>query len=457
MAEPYDPCECIVDGFARKRAYGTIQTLKPKAKALLSLYMRGVRMKSTGLLKVVCTAALAASCCFGLAACSQDGQSQTGSGIDVSDVSGGVAAKVNGAEIGENAVTAYVANFRNSNGLADDTAWAQWMVDNGFTASDVRSQVIDYYVSQELIRQAASENGVTVDSSEVDGQISTMRSYYSSDEEWNAALEAVGTTEDQYRDMIELSLTETGLKDKVATATEPTDEEMLQYARMYASAYDGAKKSSHILFASDDQATAQEVLDKINSGELDFADAAQQYSQDEGSKADGGNVGWDKLTSFVDEYQTALDGLEKDQVSALVTSTYGIHIIKCTDVFTAPDEVTSIDQIPSEFSDSIKQSLEASSKNQSYSDWYQSYKESAEIETTDMPSGLAYDVSIDGIEPSEGSTAAATQDEGVSEGEESTGEGSSSAEGQGEAASEEPAAEASSSESEQIPEATPAS
>lgn len=458
MAEPYGPCECIVDGFARKRAYGTIQTLKPKAKALLSLCMRGVRMKSTGLLKVVCTAALAVSCCFGLVACSQGEQSQTGSGIDVSDVSGGVAAKVNGTEIGENAVTAYVANFRNSNGLTDDTAWAQWMVDNGFTASDVRSQVIDYYVSQELIRQAASENGITVDSSEVDSQISTMRSYYSSDEEWNAALEAVGTTEDQYRGMIELSLTETGLKDKVATATEPTDEEMLQYAQMYASAYDGAKKSSHILFASDDQATAQEVLDKINSGELDFAEAAQQYSQDEGSKADGGNVGWDKLTSFVDEYQTALDGLEKDQVSGLVTSTYGIHIIKCTDVFTAPDEVTSIDQIPSEFSDSIKQSLETSSKNQSYSDWYQSYKESAEIETTDMPSGLAYDVSTDGIEPSEGSTAAATQSEGVSEGEESTSDSSSSsAEEQGDSASDEAAAESSSAESEQIPETTPAS
>ena len=285
-----------------------------------------------------------------------------------------------------------------------------------------------------------------------------MRNYYSSDEEWNAALEAVGTTEDQYRDMIELSLTETGLKDKVATATEPTDEEMLQYAQMYASAYDGAKKSSHILFASDDQATAQEVLDKINSGELDFAEAAQQYSQDEGSKADGGNVGWDKLTSFVDEYQTALDSLEKDQVSGLVTSTYGIHIIKCTDVFTAPDEVTSIDQIPSEFSDSIKQSLETSSKNQSYSDWYQGYKESAEIETTDMPSGLAYDVSTDGIEPSEGSTAAATQSEDASEGEESTSDSSSSsAEDQGDSAFDEAAAKSSSAESEQIPETTPAS
>lgn len=403
-------------------------------------------MKSTGLLKVVCTAALAASCCFGLVACSQENQSQAGSGIDVSDVSGGVAAKVNGSEIGENAVTAYIANFRSSNGLADDAAWAQWMVDNGFTAPDVRSQVIDYYVSQELIRQAASENGVTVETSQVDGQISSMRDYYSSDEEWKAALKAVGTTEEQYREMIELSLTEAGLKDKVATATEPTDEEMLQYAQMYASAYDGAKKSSHILFASEDQATAQEVLDKINAGELDFAEAAQQYSKDEGSKADGGNVGWDKLTSFVEEYQTALGDLEKDQVSGLVTSTYGIHIIKCTDVFTAPEEVTSVDQIPAEFSDSIRQSLEVSSKNQSYSDWYKSYKESAQIETMDMPSGLAYDVSTEGIEPSEGSTAAGASD--------MSGTEDASA---GEEQSEEQGTEEDAAESEQIPESTPAS
>ncbi len=44
-----------------------------------------------------------------------------------------------------------------------------------------------------------------------------------------------------------------------------TDEVLLQYAQMYATYYNGAKKSSHILFNSDDEATAQEVLDKINS------------------------------------------------------------------------------------------------------------------------------------------------------------------------------------------------
>ena len=35
--------------------------------------------------------------------------------------------------------------------------------------------------------------------------------------------------------------------------------------------------------------------------------------------------------------------LNKGDVSGLVTSTYGIHIIQCTDVFEAPEELTSLD------------------------------------------------------------------------------------------------------------------
>ncbi len=50
------------------------------------------------------------------------------------------------------------------------------------------------------------------------------------------------------------------------------------------------------------------VLDKINSGELSFEDAVEQYSEDTGSKEKKGDVGWDKLTTFVDSYQTALEG-----------------------------------------------------------------------------------------------------------------------------------------------------
>ncbi len=53
------------------------------------------------------------------------------------------------------------------------------------------------------------------------------------------------------------------------------------------------------------------MLDQINSGQLDFAEAAKQYSQGNaegtgGSAAKGGDVGWDKLSSFVTEYTDGL-------------------------------------------------------------------------------------------------------------------------------------------------------
>ena len=364
-------------------------------------------MKRSAIAKFACAVALAAACGSALVSCAGNTADASDENVDIYDTSEGVAATVNGTEIGEKAVTTYIQNFRTQGALEDDNDWGQWLVDNDYTVDDIRSQVIDYYASQQLLRQAAEENGVTANADDVNSQIETMRSYYNSDEERDEALKSVGMTEASYRSTLELSILENGLKEKVATVTEPSDEDMLQYAQMYASAYDGAKKSSHILFASDDEATAQEVLDKINAGELDFAEAAKEYSQDTGSAEDGGNVGWDKMTSFVDEYQTALDGLEKDQVSGLVTSSYGIHIIKCTDVFTAPEEVTSLDQIPTEFVDSIKSSLEEQSRDESFNEWYQNYKDSADIQINDKPEGLPYDIDLSGFtktETDEGTT-----------------------------------------------------
>ena len=111
---------------------------------------------------------------------------------------------------------------------------------------------------------------------------------------------------------------------------DPSDEDVLSYAQTYISSFDGAKRSSHILFDADDTETAQSVLDQINAGTLDFAEAAKTYSKDS-SAQNGGDVGWDKLNSFVSEYTAGLADLSKGQVSGLVTSSYGIHIIKCTD------------------------------------------------------------------------------------------------------------------------------
>lgn len=338
---------------------------------------------------------LSAACVMGVAGCSSNNQNSG---------SGAVAAIINGTEIYEDTVTDYIQSVREQQGLTDEDSWGNYLAQMGTDPAGVREQIINTYVTRELINSGAEEKGVTVDSSEVDSYVDKMKSNYDSDEKWQSALEQAGMTEDEYRSEIELQLKAKELYNTFTSSEEPSNDDMLQYAQMYASAYDGAKRSSHILFDSDDEATAQDVLNKINSGELDFAEAAKQYSKDAGSKDAGGDVGWDKTSSFVQEYTDALSGLEKDQVSGLVTSSYGIHIIKCTDVYNAPKEkaddgtetvkITSLDQIPSEWQETIKQSLQSQGQTTNYQNWLTEKKESSDLRINDMPSGLPYDVDM---------------------------------------------------------------
>ena len=355
-------------------------------------------MKKLSVAKSVCAASLALACAWGIVGC---GGGTTVNGVKLT---GGTAATVNGTEIPEDDVTLEVQAIRERMGLTDEQAWGEWMAQNGFTPETVREQVIDGLVNEELIRQITKEQEITVDAAEIDGYVDSMRSRYESDEQWQDALEQAGLTEEEYRENIELSLLSNRLMETVATDDEPAAEDMLTYAQMFASSYNGAKRSSHILFDSGDEATAQEVLEKINAGQLDFAEAAKQYSKDTGSAANGGDVGWDKLTTFVDEYQTALNDLDNGAVSGLVPSQFGIHIIKCTDVFTAPSEVTSTDQLPEEFVTSIRTMLSQSQSSQGYSTWLTEQRESADVVVNPMPEGLPYYVDMTQFETADEGT-----------------------------------------------------
>ena len=340
-------------------------------------------MKKISLAKSVVTVGLAAACAWSLAGCS----GATGSG-------GGVAATVNGTEISEDEVTAMVDSVREQQSLSDEDSWGTWMAQYGYTPESVREEVLDGLINQEILLQKAGDRGVTVDDATVDENVESMKANYENDEKWQAALSSVGITEDQYRENIKLSLLYQGVIESFADDAAPTDEQLLTAASTYATYYDGAKRSSHILFDASDTETAQQVLDQINAGTLDFATAAEQYSKDTGSAAQGGDVGWDKLSSFVTEYTNGLKELSEGQVSGLVTSSYGIHIIKCTQVFNAPDEITSIDQIPSEFVETIRSMVLQQNEQTAYSDWLSSCRDSSDVVINDMPSGLSYYVDM---------------------------------------------------------------
>ena len=349
-------------------------------------------MKASKFFSLLFVAALTCGCVFGLSACSDESDSSERS---VEGLTGGIAATVNGVEIEEDTITTYIQNYRTYYSMTDEEAWAQMLNMYGMTPAEYRESIIDTYIRTELVKQACEEKGIEADSKEIDDAVAKMRENYETDEEWQVGLESAGFKDEAaYRENLEDNIKARNLEEEVVGDQAPTDEEVLEYAQENITTYDGAKKSSHILFDSEDESTAKEVLKKLQADELDFADAAEEYSQDAGSVEDGGNVGWDRLASFVPEYTDALMALEVGEMSDLVTSEHGIHIILVTDVFTAPEEVTNLDQFPEEFVESFEEKLLTDKETEAYSSWYDKYKEDADITINDMPEDAPYNIDM---------------------------------------------------------------
>lgn len=92
------------------------------------------------------------------------------------------------------------------------------------------------------------------------------------------------------------------------------------------------RRAAHILFEGDSgKEAAEAVAKRIAEGE-DFAVLAKELSDDPGSAADGGDLGFAGPDIYEPAFEQALYALEKNQVSAPVQTEYGWHLIKLLDV-----------------------------------------------------------------------------------------------------------------------------
>ncbi len=128
--------------------------------------------------------------------------------------------------------------------------------------------------------------------------------------------------------------------DQVRAQVKLNDEDLRAYYNQHLSEFrvPDRVKVAHILFKTDAKTpeevqtlekTAREVLDKLKSG-ADFAEMARQYSEDS-SASKGGEIGWIVRGQTVKEFEDAAFGMKPGDVSNLIRTTYGFHIIKVFD------------------------------------------------------------------------------------------------------------------------------
>lgn len=313
-------------------------------------------------------------------------------------LTGGVAATVNGVDIEEDKVTRAINNMRLSYNYAEDEDWKEYLKGQNETPESMRDQTLGTLIDQQLILQFAEQRGVTTTDEEIQSYVDEMAANYTTPEKWDEARKEGGfETDDDYKEALRYSILQTKLQEGFEEAVQLDDAGLLAKAQESATSYSGAKRSSHILFNAEDQETAQDVLTRIQTGELAFEDAVQEYSQDEGSKENGGDVGWDLLNTFVTEYTDALSGLNKGEVTKdLVESKYGWHIIMVTDVFEAPETIESLDQVPDEFLEEIRTTAADTDSESAMDDWLLEMKQTSDVVINPMPEDVPYNVDMSG-------------------------------------------------------------
>jgi peptidyl-prolyl cis-trans isomerase SurA len=208
------------------------------------------------------------------------------------------------------------------------------------------SQVLDEMVNEEVIVQAAEAAKIEIESSDVQAALDEIKQQNNLDEAGlAAALSAQGYTLANYkhelrRQLLRYRAVNQLVSPKVNVTEEDVHARYDQMARRTEQVQ--AVKLSHMLFKMPEHATEQQIADakdkaskamaRVKGGE-DFTKVAATESEDDSTKATGGELGWFQRGSMANpEWEPIVFAMEKGDVRGPVSGPQGFHVFLVTEI-----------------------------------------------------------------------------------------------------------------------------
>jgi peptidyl-prolyl cis-trans isomerase C len=249
----------------------------------------------------------------------------------------------------------------------------------------LKADILNNLIDRELLYQESQKKNISVKAEEVDLQIKTIKDRFANQEEFEKTIAEMGLTEADIKSEIEHNmairdLIDTQVIDKITIS----ESETKAYYDENPSFFKKPEqvKASHILIKVAPDATDMQkaqkrieiakIQQKVKDGQ-DFATLAKEYSEGP-SNENGGDLGYFGRGQMVKPFDDAVFALNPGQVSDIVETKFGYHIIKVFDK--KPETIMAYADIK----DRLAQHLKSQRVDQEAKTYIESLKKEAKIE-----------------------------------------------------------------------------
>ena len=229
---------------------------------------------------------------------------------------------------------------------------------------ELKKNILESLIEREVLFQQSQKAGIQITDKKVDDQLAGIKKRFPNETEFKNALNKMKLSEEEVKGQIKrgLSIQEL-IEQQITSKVVVTDEESKAYYDKNQQMFKRPQqiKASHILIKVDARADEakktearkkiEEVQQKLKDGG-DFAELAKEYSEGP-SKTKGGDLGYFSRGQMVKPFETAALALKPNEVSDVVETRFGYHIIKVFD--TKPEETRAYADAKSEIIQRMKQ------------------------------------------------------------------------------------------------------